>query len=283
MDEVEDLSTFLSAVTTKSAGKVGTAFYRGHANREYLSLPKVFRDQGWSESEERLIRKIIEMHPEEFQQDSTTLERLVRAQHHGLPTRLLDVSLNPLVALYFCCTSEPNKDGEVVVYHFEPDRIKAFDSNTVSAIANTTLLKSSEKHALSKTINDHFSKSAPITISDFNAKAPLPRLLHFIQAEKPYFQPKIALRTLRQYVAVLPKRNNRRMIAQSGAFIVFAQNKPLNDDTSKMVRISRIFIPKGAKAILRTHLDQLNIHKASLFPEMSSASEYLARLYESPF
>lgn len=37
------------------------------------------------------------------------------AQHFGVPTRLLDFSANPLVALYFCCKNGPQKDGAVWV------------------------------------------------------------------------------------------------------------------------------------------------------------------------
>jgi len=55
----------------------------------------------------------------------TDLELLAIAQHHGMATRLLDWSTNPLVALWFACT-EPTSEhsGHIYVYRVYPENIE---------------------------------------------------------------------------------------------------------------------------------------------------------------
>jgi hypothetical protein len=67
-------------------------------------------------NEKRAVRDLISVHPSEFATDETMFDKLVRMQHFGLPTRLLDVSRNALVALYFATDPGPMAANRVTAW-----------------------------------------------------------------------------------------------------------------------------------------------------------------------
>jgi hypothetical protein len=87
-------------------------FFRGHEDERFELTPSLLRkspDGAWQfmPNEDRLSKELLIAHYDEFQGDQYCFDRLVRMQHYGLPTRLLDISGNPLVALFLRATARP--------------------------------------------------------------------------------------------------------------------------------------------------------------------------------
>lgn len=128
--------------------------YRGQGRAYQELIPYLFRkgNENIRENEARLLRDAEAAHPEEFS-GLTTLDKLAKLQHYGFPTRLLDVTLNPLVALYFSVrstegTDNQNFDGSVILCRIPASSVEVFDSEIVVTMANLANLSSDMKYCL---------------------------------------------------------------------------------------------------------------------------------------
>jgi hypothetical protein len=160
-----------------------------------------------------------------------------------------------------------NKSGEVISFSITKRRVKYFDSDTASCIANLANLSSSERNALRSSTD----------VEGLNATPEAQRLLHFIKAEKSYFQPKIEPADLRSVIFVKAKQNNRRILAQQGAFLLFGLTDELEDSNDFDITIERIPISASKKLALISDLDKISINESTLFPEIEIAAKYLMK------
>lgn len=250
--------------------------FRGQANWTWDISPTIARPKSaLRQYESEIIREIISVHPDDFLSDQTMFDRLVRMQHYGVPTRLIDVSVNPLVALYFAtgdAGDDSSADGKVVIFDGPVSRRKYFDSDTVSGIANLANLTHSERRAIQ-------ASSAKRAV-DFNKTNAVDRLLQFIRAEKPHFRPKLNKLDLTRPCYVIPKMSNRRLIAQAGSFII----QGLDRDSAEYERDINTFhlrIPNEKKGPLRASLERLGISGHTLFPEIEHTARQMVRRFES--
>lgn len=275
---VRSVEEFVAAVLEKARDESEEVFFRGHSNAGKFRLePSLFRiGEGgkhlYLDNENILYRELIVSNSADFEGDIFTLDRLVRMQHHSLPTRLLDITSNPLMALYFACKDTGGKKsvGEVVSLSIKRDQIKYYDSDVVSCIANLARLSYDDKEDIS------FEEKDP---ERFSAQPSIQRLVHQIREEKSYFAPKIRPDDLRSIVCVKGKRSNDRISSQSGAFLLFGLGAVLDEEGDDNVSISRIRVPIANKASILEELDQLNINDSSVFPYIENSAKYVAEKF----
>lgn len=206
MQEVKSVAEYINYLDTlqetypKQRYVASSTFFRGQSNIDWKLSPKLYREK-LLEQEGIMLEDIVHSNPKDFELERFDI--LAKLQHIGFPTRLLDVTSNPLVALYFACSDkeEMEHDGAVYVFPNLPaswsdnpliDLIMdfIFERTPISVCLNDFLKVTQNKHINAPT------RLMPETIKD---------LLHCLTI--PAF-------------AVVPKKNNIRLVAQEGAFFL---------------------------------------------------------------
>ena len=286
IEKIKDINEFI--INKKENREV---FYRGHGKFSHQLLPSLLREDPngkgkvYLEGEHLLFRELLTMEPNSFSNDISGFDILTRMQHYGMPTRMLDISSNPLTALYFACENlKHNEDGEVVLISVKKNDICFYDSDKISCLTNLAKLTANQKNQLSQYIIN-CQKNDPNKVllnhSDLNEKV-YEQYLHCILNEKPYFKPKVEIKDLKNTFCVKGRLNQERIIAQSGSFLIFGLDAEAvpesgNDDFN----VYRIRINKDDKKPILDELDLLNINQRTVYPSIENSAKYIKNKLEN--
>lgn len=204
--------------------------------------PNIFR-KGYLEKNEFFERNILdEMTANRLAEGNSYIEKAINAQHGGFASRLLDVSYNCLVALYFAITPFYTKNED--------------DSDDVDGYVYIYFA------------NELFCPTSSGITENYEA---------IIKKDRKWYTSTFLFN--RNFKVIDHVKLNSRIIAQQGAFIMFPGEEA---EEIPQTIYKRVIIDRKAKPKLRSDLKKLfGIDTSSMYPEVNNFVENITEKSQS--
>lgn len=276
---VKSVSDFITTITDtiktdKQSDEVYSRneyLFRGQSNEKYSLVPSLGRlGSGHSDIyfvERNMISMARRKLPSVFTNDLQPLELLGLLQHYGIPTRLLDITENALVALYFACIENHDKNGEVFI--FKNDKRDVSDYPIDYAIAESYKYARPSSWSLKlfykEVINQPYFGEQRTLFEEKDEKAGALWVEQCCQ--KPIFT-YAPLRSARQQMQsgryiIFPNKINHVSDTEPGTFLSRIQPMDKNEECI----IGRIVIPSEYKQNMLREMDILGISRGNMFAD----------------
>lgn len=232
----------------------GYYLYRGLPDKAFELKTSLQRNCGelGSTLEPKILANFSKYTATEATVDTNTVwKRMILGQHHGLPTRLLDWTHSPFIALHFAtdCNMATLGEKDCVIWRIDIEELHKLLPQSFKAIMEsegTTLFSA-----------DMLSKAAE-TLQDYDTAT---NGSSMVILEPPSIDPRI----VNQYAffSVIPGQ-------------VISIEEFLNTYTSNTVKY---IINKDLKWRIRDFLDEANISERTVYPGLDGICKWLARHY----
>jgi FRG domain len=243
VNSVEEFLGFLSGAATPGQDH----WFRGHACEGWSLSASVFRSSSRTDNEVVLLKRFIQearRHIDDV--PSGNWDWVFLAQHHNVPTRLLDWSEGPLVGLYFAAQDHLDIPG---------DDASARDGEV-------WMLKPTVMNA--KLGFTYTGRDLPMFDLD---------------ADLDDYSPFDGSGHRRSPVAALAARNFRRISAQWGTFTVCNVDQPLDLLPERDDFLTSLRVPIAAKSSIREQLARLGLEDRTIYPDLFRLGQRLTEVY----
>lgn len=263
MDQANNIEQ-LQRIIERHSSTGSEIFYRGQTKTYNTISASVARDEGHLLNEYKIYEDSILMKEDEFKDLIYPIHRLAKLQHYGIPTRLIDVTTDPLIALFFAVnitTANEHEDGYIYLYKQKAEQPNSKEINLLSLLA--TLANYNIEHIQLEyelTFGEEISREEVISLAD---------RVSFVEQAKDL------------------KDVNPRLSNQKGAFAICGnmvegntirrELKTLDDVEATAI----IKIPYEYKASIKQELDiKYSINETFIYPELPSVATYIKEKYK---
>lgn len=262
IDKMEQINTVDDYLKKLSRYDIyNNVFYRGQLEVYKSITSSISRNAGYTSNENLIYEEAINMKSVEFADLISPIERLSKMQHYGIPTRLVDLTVDPLIALFFAVQNFDDKSHGNVYVFVQPEhnlndkRIKLLSLLATLDSHNLEVIKSSYLECYSEEITED-------EILEFASEGAFIKYSDDLQ------------------------KSNERLFCQKGSFAICGNETigkeikksilPLDSIEPTMV----IRIPFEHKQAVKKELDEkYNINETTIYPEFLSVADYLKEKY----
>lgn len=241
---VNGVGELIDAIREVKSTYNSAIWYRGQANADWSLLPGLLRESR-AISETTLLSRfkqsaamLTESRP------TSSFDWIFLMQHYGVPTRLLDWSENPLVALYFAvCDSNIHMDDDAAIWLLMPSELNKY------------------ANIIDKSEGSYIPSFDDQEVEGYSTES-------VRQSQRLELFP----------IATIATRNNPRIQAQMGTFTIHHNKSISIENVGDGKHTSKFIIPKESRNKLLSELSLLGVNKFSLFPEMESIGNILKEM-----
>lgn len=262
MKDIINIEDYLKEVSKYASYK--NVMYRGQTDNKFKNISaSINRDDGYINNEHFIIAEILNKKSYDFKELNLPIEQLSKMQHYGFPTRLIDITSDPLIALYFAVENTENlSDGEVFVFIKNTYDLNSKQANVVSLLSNIESYDIDYiKEKYEEVYNEQINSDEILEYAGEN--------IYITGTER-------------------LKETNERLFNQKGSFIVCGNKILDNRVTNKLLDINKdeahqvIRIPFEYKRIIKDTLDErFAINEGFIYPELQSFANYIKSKYKN--
>lgn len=232
-----------------------SVWYRGLPSSKYKLLPTLHRYNIPVDSEADLMNR-FKQNAHEFLEERPQgeWEWMLLARHHGLPSRLLDWTENPLVGLFFASEANRHKNNDGILWCLSPQQLHSAASRRDPPDGALPMLLDEEEPSPSNELLSNYRTSRVSQTSDEISVPPAP---------------------------ALSIRTNKRIQAQLGVFTIHHADRTPLERWGDRSHLWKLIVPKACKTKIQGELRRVGITSLTLFPQLDNVALEAKRDYSA--